>query len=110
MAAPPEFDHMFVVMELFESDLGKLIKSDPPPKIHEDQIKVMVYNALCALNFMHTANVVHRDIKPANILIKSDCNVRLCDFSISRSLPARSEQELGFEQQLNSIKNESSSV
>ena len=83
---------MFVVMELFESDLGKLIKA-APPKIHEDQIKVMLYNALCALNFMHTANVIHRDIKPANILIKSDCNVRLCDFSISRCLPEYSEEE-----------------
>jgi serine/threonine protein kinase len=39
--------------------------------------------------FLHLSNIIHRDVKPANILISSDCNVKLCDFGLSRSLPMR---------------------
>ena len=84
-------------MELFESDIGKLIKNDPSLTLSEEQVKVMLYNSLCALNFAHTANVIHRDIKPANILIMKDCNVRLCDFSISRCMPRKTEEDRLFQ-------------
>ena len=33
----------------------------------------ILYNLLCSLNFLHTANIMHRDIKPANILVDADC-------------------------------------
>jgi len=36
---------------------------------------------------MHSANVIHRDIKPANILVDSQCQVKICDFGLSRSQP-----------------------
>ena len=38
--------------------------------------------------FLHEANVVHRDIKSSNILITSDCQAKICDFGLSRSLPS----------------------
>ena len=36
---------------------------------------------------MHSANVLHRDLKPANILLDEDCNIKICDFGLSRTLP-----------------------
>ena len=42
---------------------------------------------LCALNFIHSANIIHRDIKPANILLNANFDVHLCDFGLARTLP-----------------------
>ena len=50
-------------------------------------MKVILYNALQAMKFLHSANIVHRDIKPSNILVNENCHVKICDFGLSRSLP-----------------------
>ena len=47
-----------------------------------------MFNTLHAISFLHKANLLHRDIKPANILIDENCNVKLCDFGLARTLPA----------------------
>ena len=43
-----------------------------------------MYRLMCALNYLHSANVMHRDLKPNNILITDDLQVKICDFGISR--------------------------
>ena len=51
----------------------------------EEHLITILYNMLCSVNFLHSANVIHRDLKPANILIDKDCQTLLCDFGLSRS-------------------------
>jgi mitogen-activated protein kinase 1/3 len=46
----------------------------------------VVYNLLCAVRYIHSANVLHRDLKPANILVNEDCSVKICDFGLARSI------------------------
>jgi serine/threonine protein kinase len=75
-----------MVMEKEETDLRELFKLGPNVKISE-QTKLILYNLLCALKYLHSANVIHRDIKPANILINADCQVKICDYGISRTFP-----------------------
>jgi serine/threonine protein kinase len=47
----------------------------------------IVYTSLCAISFLHEANIMHRDIKSANILVQQDCVAKICDFGLARSLP-----------------------
>ena len=33
---------------------------------------------LCALKYVHSANVLHRDLKPSNILVNQSCDLQIC--------------------------------
>lgn len=84
------FKQIFLVIEFIESDLKKILNSVHRGTIlEEDHIVTMMYNSLCALNYIHSANLIHRDLKPGNLLVDSNCCVRLCDFGLGRSQPTR---------------------
>lgn len=85
------FDSIFLVQECFGQDLSQLIRNSDKIFLSEDHILVIIYNILCGLQFMHSAQVVHRDIKPSNILLNSDSNVRICDLGLAKSLSNQSE-------------------
>jgi mitogen-activated protein kinase 1/3 len=82
-----ELTHLFLVQDFVEHDLKKLFTVDTPPNFSDMHVMVILYNLLCALNYIHTANLMHRDLKPANILINDECAVKLCDFGLSRTVP-----------------------
>ena len=81
------FEYMFIVMDYMQTDMKKIFCSDPKVELDEGHIIQIIYNLLCSLNFIHTANIVHRDFKPGNLLLDADCNVKICDFGLARSLP-----------------------
>lgn len=78
-----EFNSMYIAMEYAESDLKKLVKS--ATFLDRNQIRFLMYQAICGCRYMHSANILHRDLKPANILINSNCSLKICDFGLSRS-------------------------
>ena len=84
---PTTLKHVFLVMEHEESDLRKVIKMGSKSSLTESHVKLILYNLLCALKSLHLGNIIHRDLKPGNILINKDCQIKICDFGLSRTLP-----------------------
>ncbi|KAJ7728311.1 mitogen-activated protein kinase-2 [Mycena olivaceomarginata] len=35
---------------------------------------------------MHSAGIVHRDLKPSNLLINANCDLKICDLGLARSV------------------------
>ena len=78
---------IFIIMEYIESDLRKVIGQARQIEYTEDHVKLILYNILRAIKYLHSANIIHRDLKPGNILIDSDCQIKICDFGLARTLP-----------------------
>ena len=85
--------HLFIVMEEIEMDVKKMINLEPKFDLNESHVTCILYNMLCAMKMIHSANIIHRDIKPANILIDMNCNVKICDFGLARTLPNKTDDE-----------------
>lgn len=49
---------------------------------------------LRAFKFLHSAKVIHRDLKPSNILLNENCDLKICDFGLSRSLSEQKGEDL----------------
>ena len=64
---------IFLIMDYMRNDLKKMLNEVSPSDLSENHVKVIIYNILSSLNYLHSANIMHRDIKPDNILIDSDC-------------------------------------
>ena len=78
-----EGDHCYIVMELIEN--GDTLKSYCNAKslLPLETVVEIIFKCAKALDYAHRNGVVHRDIKPTNILIDSDRDVKIADFSIA---------------------------
>ncbi|QMW44264.1 hypothetical protein G4B11_007684 [Aspergillus flavus] len=90
---------VYLVTELLSTDLARLLEAGPlEPQFVQYfayQILVRVASALYidsydsdepqrGLKYLHSAGVVHRDIKPSNLVIDENCDLKICDFGLSR--------------------------
>ena len=53
-----------------------------------EQIKMVTYQILKSVQFLHASKVLHRDVKPENLLISTNGVVKLCDFGFARGIKA----------------------
>jgi mitogen-activated protein kinase 15 len=74
---------IYMICDYMESDLHAVIRANILEDIHKQYI---IYQLLKSLKYMHSGQMLHRDIKPSNILLNSDCQVKVCDFGLARSL------------------------
>ncbi|KAK8942181.1 Mitogen-activated protein kinase 10 [Platanthera guangdongensis] len=77
-----DFKDIYVVFELMESDLHQVIKANDD--LTKEHYQFFLYQLLCALNYIHIANVYQRDLKPKNILANANCKLKICDFGLAR--------------------------
>lgn len=62
--------------------------------VSANDVKLLLWQMLMGVNYLHSCRVWHRDIKSENILLTSRLHVKICDFGLSRSAE---EAALGFE-------------
>eukprot|EP00128_Syssomonas_multiformis_P015072 Colp12_sorted_trinity150504_noHs@20263 len=82
--APPsleEFKAVYIVQELMETDLYKLLKTQT---LSNDHICYFLYQILRGLKYIHSGRVLHRDLKPSNLLVNTNCDLKICDFGLAR--------------------------
>eukprot|EP00095_Tigriopus_kingsejongensis_P008843 maker-scaffold15_size728074-snap-gene-1.11 protein:Tk08843 transcript:maker-scaffold15_size728074-snap-gene-1.11-mRNA-1 annotation:"mitogen-activated protein kinase 3" len=72
---------LYLVQKNMECDLYKLLRSQ---RLSDDHTCYFLYQILRGLKYIHSANVLHRDLKPSNLLLNSNCDLKICDFGLSR--------------------------
>mmetsp|Transcript_35221 Transcript_35221/g.78392 ORF Transcript_35221/g.78392 Transcript_35221/m.78392 type:complete len:424 (-) Transcript_35221:704-1975(-) len=74
---------LYLIFEYMETDLHAVIRANILEEVHKQYI---MYQLFKALKYMHSGELLHRDIKPSNLLLNSDCQVKLADFGLARSV------------------------
>ena len=93
MALPPDtFDDIYIVTNLMESDLERIIRSQQ--SLTDQHFQYFLYQLLRALKYVHSANVLHRDLKPSNLLVNANCDLALCDFGLARGFDVEGKDTL----------------
>ena len=62
-----------------------------PQGLEPDTIRVLTYQLLKGLAYLHSLKIVHRDIKPENLLVGDKKEMKICDFGFARQLKRQSE-------------------
>ena len=80
--------------ELMECDLAAIVRSGQP--LTDAHFQSFIYQILCGLKYIHSANVLHRDLKPGNLLVNADCELKICDFGLARGFSVDPEENAGY--------------
>ena len=88
-----DFHDVYIVAELMETDLHRIIYSKQ--KLSIDHAQYFLYQLLRGLKYIHSADVIHRDLKPSNLLVNSNCDLKICDFGLARGIQQKQHEEQG---------------
>jgi mitogen-activated protein kinase 1/3 len=80
----------FLVFQPSVTDLRKVIQSEILT-LSLDEIRILLFNILSAVSYLHNRNIIHRDLKPANILIDDNYMIKICDFGLARVIKKEKE-------------------
>lgn len=75
---------MYCFQELADFDLARVIYLSI--QFSEFHIQNFIYQILCGLKYIHSADVIHRDLKPGNILVSTQGIIKICDFGLARGI------------------------
>lgn len=95
MTYPPntqQFDDIYIVTNLMESDLERIIQSKQV--LTNQHLQYFLYQILRGLKYVHSADVLHRDLKPSNLLVNANCDLAICDFGLARGYDRAAAENL----------------
>ncbi|XP_029161510.1 serine/threonine-protein kinase Chk2-like [Nylanderia fulva] len=82
---------MYIILELMEG--GELFdKIRSKNKLSESCAKLIFYQVILAVHYLHKQGITHRDLKPENILLKDNSDtplVKVSDFGLSKLVDAQ---------------------
>ena len=90
----PAYRTYFLVMELCDGmDLRRMVKLRG--RLPEPQVRAILGQLACALEYVHGRGLVHRDLKPANVMITREGRVKLTDFGLAVPIALPGDDETG---------------
>ncbi|CAK4633007.1 hypothetical protein LEN26_010887 [Aphanomyces euteiches] len=82
-------DELYIVMDFMDTDMHRVIQSSQ--MLSESHYKYFLHQILRGVKHMHDNGVLHRDLKPGNILVTKNCQIKIADFGLARSVPKRNK-------------------
>ncbi|CAE6477093.1 unnamed protein product [Rhizoctonia solani] len=97
----PDFNEIYLFMERaltfgantneHSADLHQIVRSGQ--NLSNAHVQYFLYQILRAMKYVHSAGVIHRDLKPGNLLVNADCELKICDFGLSRGFDSAPEDD-----------------
>ena len=85
------YEDMYFVQEMMDTDLYRVVRTQA---LSHDHAQYFTYQILRGLKPIHAAGVLHRDIKPSNLLVNANCDLKICDFGLARSMARHTRRDL----------------
>lgn len=82
-----ENDELFFVFEFCEQNVFQIMKKGTP--MREDQIRLVFFQVLSGLAYVHRMGFMHRDMKPENLLCNGIEHVKIADFGLAKEIRSR---------------------
>ncbi len=76
-----EFNVIYMMTEHYPTDLARIIRSTQP--ITDAHVQTLMYQLMCGLKYLHSANILHRELKPTSVLVNRECGLCICDFGLA---------------------------
>jgi serine/threonine protein kinase len=83
-------DDLYIVNNLFESDLQRII--DSKQLLSTQHLQYFLYQTLRGLKYIHSANIIHRGLTPSSILVTANCDLAISDFFFARGIANSTEK------------------
>ncbi|KAF7092786.1 hypothetical protein CFC21_095242 [Triticum aestivum] len=78
------FKDVYLVSELMDTDLDRIINSSQT--LMTEHCQYFLFQLLRGLKYLHSTGILHRDLKPLNLLVNGNCDLKICDFGLARTI------------------------